>query len=140
MKPFIGNLLSRGSITVSHDQTLREVAQILSNFNIGAVPVLNDDNALVGIISERDLVRSLNSLIELDTNIASDLMTTSLITSSPDVSSSELMALMTKHKIRHIPIVKGKRLLGIISIGDVVKRLLEKLELETEQLRAFINS
>lgn len=140
MTPFIANLLSRGSITVRHDQPLRQVAQILSAHNIGAVPVLDDDDALVGIISERDLVRSLNGVIDMDINRASDLMTRSLITSSPNVSSSELMTMMTTHKIRHIPIIKGRRLLGIVSIGDVVKRLLEKLEQETEQLRSFINS
>ncbi len=140
MTPFIANLLSRGSITVRHDQPLQQVAQILSAHNIGAVPVLDDDDALVGIISERDLVRSLNGVIDMDINRASDLMTRSLITSSPNVSSSELMTMMTTHKIRHIPIIKGRRLLGIVSIGDVVKRLLEKLEQETEQLRSFINS
>ena len=72
--------------------------------------------------------------------MASDLMTTDLIVTTAEVTSSDLMKLMTDHKIRHIPIVKEDRLLGIVSIGDVVKRLLEKLERETEQLRTFINS
>jgi CBS domain-containing protein len=140
MKPFIASLLSRASITVQHDQTLKQVAQILSRNNIGAVPVLDDTDKLVGIISERDLVRSINGQVDIDTGMAAELMTTQLVTSSADISSSELMTLMTEHKIRHIPIVKGNKLLGIVSIGDVVKRLLEKLESETEQLRIFINS
>ena len=72
--------------------------------------------------------------------MASDLMTTDLIVTTAEVTSSDLMKLMTDHKIRHIPIVKEDQLLGIVSIGDVVKRLLEKLERETEQLRMFINS
>ena len=140
MKPFIANLLSRACITVQHDHTLRQVADILSGNNIGAVPVLDDTGHLAGIISERDLVRTMTERITLDTGTAADLMTRQLVTASSDISSSELMTLMTQHKIRHIPIVDGQKLRGIVSIGDVVKRLLEKLETETEQLRHFINS
>ena len=140
MKPFIANLLSRACITVQHDHTLRQVAGILSGSNIGAVPVLDDTGHLAGIISERDLVRTMTEKITLDTGTAADLMTRQLVTASSDISSSELMTLMTQHKIRHIPIVDGQKLRGIVSIGDVVKRLLEKLETETEQLRHFINS
>ncbi|MGB2398754.1 MAG: CBS domain-containing protein [Candidatus Puniceispirillaceae bacterium] len=140
MKPFIANLLSRACITVQHDHTLRQVADILSVNNIGAVPVLDDTGHLAGIISERDLVRTMTEKITLDTGTAADLMTRQLVTASSDISSSELMTLMTQHKIRHIPIVDGQKLRGIVSIGDVVKRLLEKLETETEQLRHFINS
>ena len=72
--------------------------------------------------------------------MASDLMTTVPILTTAKVTSSDLMKLMTDHKIRHILIVKEDQLLGIVSIGDVVKRLLEKLERETEQLWTFINS
>ena len=140
MKPFIANLLSRACITVQHDHTLRQVADILSGNNIGAVPVLDDTGHLAGIISERDLVRTMTEKITLDTGTAADLMTRQLVTASSDISSSELMTLMTQHKIRHIPIVDGQKLRGIVSIGDVVKRLIEKLETETEQLRHFINS
>ena len=140
MKPFIANILSRACITVQHDHTLRQVADILSGNNIGAVPVLDDTGHLAGIISERDLVRTMTEKITLDTGTAADLMTRQLVTASSDISSSELMTLMTQHKIRHIPIVDGQKLRGIVSIGDVVKRLLEKLETETEQLRHFINS
>ena len=140
MKPFIANLLSRACITVQHDHTLRQVADILSGNNIGAVPVLDDKGHLAGIISERDLVRTMTEKITLDTGTAANLMTRQLVTASSDISSSELMTLMTQHKIRHIPIVDGQKLRGIVSIGDVVKRLLEKLETETKQLRHFINS
>ena len=123
MTPFNSKILSRDCITVQHNQTLRDVAKTLTENSIGAVPVLDGFGALVGILSERDLVQSLPQDIDLDSHMASDLM-----------------KLMTDHKIRHIPIVKEDQLLGIVSIGDVVKRLLEKLERETEQLRTFINS
>ena len=140
MTPFISKILSRDCITVQHNQTLRDVAKTLTENSIGAVPVLDGFGALVGILSERDLVQSLPQDIDLDSHMASDLMTTDLIVTSAEVTSSDLMKLMTDHKIRHIPIVKEDQLLGIVSIGDVVKRLLEKLERETEQLRTFINS
>ena len=123
MTPFISKILSRDCITVQHNQTLRDVAKTLTENSIGAVPVLDGFGALVGILSERDLVQSLPQDIDLDSHMASDLM-----------------KLITDHKIRHIPIVKEDQLLGIVSIGDVVKRLLEKLERETEQLWTFINS
>ena len=123
MTPFISKILSCNCITVQHNQTLRDVAKTLTENSIGAVPVLDGFGALVGILSERDLVQSLPQDIDLDSHMASDLM-----------------KLMTDHKIRHIPIVQEDLLLGIVSIGDVVKRLLEKLERETEQLRTFINS
>ena len=123
MTPFIFKILSRDCITVQHKQTLRDVAKILTENSIGAVPVLNGFGTLVGILSERDLVQSLPQDIDLDSHMASDLM-----------------KLITDHKIRHIPIVKEDQLPGIVSIGDVVKRLLEKLERETEQLWTFINS
>jgi len=140
MTPFISKILSRDCITVQHGQTLRDIAKILTENSIGAVPVVDDSGSLVGILSERDLVQSLPQDIDLDTHKAADLMTTELIVTSIEVSSSDLMKLMTEHKIRHIPIVSEEGLLGIVSIGDVVKRLLEKLERETEQLRMFINS
>ena len=140
MTPFISKILSRDCITVQHGQTLRDIAKILTENSIGAVPVVDDSGSLVGILSERDLVQSLPQDIDLDTHKAADLMTTDLIVASIEVSSSDLMKLMTEHKIRHIPIVSEEGLLGIVSIGDVVKRLLEKLERETEQLRMFINS
>ena len=77
MKPFITNLLSRACITVQHDHTLRQVAGILSGNNIGAVPVLDDTGHLAGIISERDLVRTMTEKITLNDAIT----TTSVITS-----------------------------------------------------------
>ena len=140
MKPFIKQILSRQAITVHEHQILREVAGILSQNLIGAVPVIDDDNRLCGILSERDLVRALNEDFDFNSDHAGKLMTRSLITTTPDVTSSELMSLMTKHKIRHIPIIENDKLIGIVSIGDVVRRVLEKLEFESEQLRQFINS
>ena len=105
MTPFISKILSRDYITVQHNQTLRDVAKTLTENSIGAVPVLDGFGALVGILSERDLVQSLPQDIDLDSHMASDLMTADLIVTTAEVTSSDLMKLMTDHKIRHIPIV-----------------------------------
>ena len=140
MKPFMQNIISRTSITAHKQQTLRDVAFTLSNNRIGAVPVIDDEGKLCGIVSERDLVRALNEDVNFDSDTAESLMTRDLITTSSEVTSSELMNLMTDHKIRHLPILQDDNFIGIVSIGDVVRRVLDKLERESEQLREFINS
>ena len=95
----------------------------------------------MGIISERDIIKNLNNPdIDVYNRNISDIMVKSVITAPQTVNSSELMQIMTDNKIRHVVIMDGNILRGIVSIGDVVKRLLEKLEGEAEQLRLFINS
>lgn len=95
----------------------------------------------MGIVSERDIVKNLNNPdIDVYNRNISDIMVKSVITAPQTVNSSELMQIMTDNKIRHVVIMDGNILRGIVSIGDVVKRLLEKLEGEAEQLRLFINS
>ena len=95
----------------------------------------------MGIVSERDIVRNLNNPdIDVYNRNISDIMVKSVITAPQTVNSSELMQIMTDNKIRHVVIMDGNILRGIVSIGDVVKRLLENLEGEAEQLRLFINS
>ena len=141
MKPFIKKLLKRGCITVSSEEKIKEVAALLAKNLIGAVPVTNKNEEVIGIVSERDIVRNLNNR---DVNITSEkvatIMTKSVISAPKTVSSSELMEIMTENKIRHVVVMEEKALLGIVSIGDVVKRLIEKLEGEAKQLRSFINS
>lgn len=140
MQPFMKHILSRQLITVHTHESLREVALALFTNRIGAMPVIDSEGTLCGIISERDLVRALNEDFDFDRDTAEVIMTKQLITSSSDVNSSTLMGLMTDHKIRHIPIMEQDKLIGIVSIGDVVRRVLQKLEFESEQLRQFINS
>ena len=72
--------------------------------------------------------------------VAQDIMTAEVITVDQQVTSSELMHLMTENRIRHVPITKDNKLVGIVSIGDVVKRMLEKYERETKLIKQFINS
>ena len=100
----------------------------------------SDENAVEGIISERDIVRQLAKSKSIDDLIASDIMTKDVVTVTPSVSSADLMKIMMKNKFRHLPITSKRKLVGVVSIGDVVKRMLEKYEVEAEQMRSFINS
>ena len=140
-KPFIKKLLKRGCITVSSEETIKQVAAILAKNSIGVAFVTNKNEEVIGIVSERDIVRNLNNrIVDITSEKVATIMTKSVISAPKTVSSSDLMEIMTENKIRHVVIMEEKALLGIVSIGDVVKRLIEKLEGEAEQLRFFINS
>ena len=141
LKSFIKKLLKRGCITIFSEETIKEVAAILAKKSIGAVPVTNESEEVIGIVSERDIVRNLNNPgVDITNEHVTTIMTKSVISAPKTVSSSDSMEIMTENKIRHVVIMEGTALLGVVSIGDVVKRLIEKLEGETGQLRFFINS
>jgi CBS domain-containing protein len=113
-----------------------DVAQQMRLRGIGALVVSHDGQHIDGIISERDIVLGLahdgQGLLRMT---ASHVMTKSVITCSPSDSITDVMAVMTRRRVRHVPVVDGGRLCGIISIGDVLKNRLEDLELETKVLR-----
>ena len=122
--------------TIRPDSTLRMAAWNLKVNRIGALIVSRDDQHVLGIISERDIVRALTDhgpdVVRLS---VSDVMTTTVKTCSPGDSITALMARMTRDRIRHLPVVDDGRLAGIVSIGDVVKYRLDELELEANILR-----
>lgn len=138
--PFMQHLAQRGCITAKPDDSIATVITLLKRHRIGALVICDADGKLEGILSERDIVRALGTKKDLLKAKSSELMTRRVITTGIDTNSSALMQTMTKHRIRHVPIVEGGRTIGIVSIGDVVKRLLEKYETETEQLKQFIYS
>ncbi len=111
----------------------------LARHNIGAVVVVDDTDTLVGIVSERDVVRRLNERgAELLTVPVSDIMTTQVVTCGPDEGLDSLAAIMTERRIRHMPVVEDGNLVGIVSIGDVVKSRIRQLESDREQLESYI--
>jgi CBS domain-containing protein len=122
--------------TIRPDREVRVAVEKLRQANIGALVVSRDGTHLEGILSERDIARGLarhgSAVLDL---AVKDLMTTKLTTCEPEDSLKHLMSLMTEHRIRHIPVVRGGELCGIVSIGDVVKNRLEELELEAAVLR-----
>jgi CBS domain-containing protein len=111
----------------------------LARHNVGAMVVCDDTGALVGIVSERDVVRRLNERgAELLHAPVSEIMTTAVVTCEPTENLDSLAAIMTERRIRHMPVVTDGRLVGIVSIGDVVKSRIRQLESDREQLESYI--
>ena len=135
-------LSERELITVDENDQLLEAIKKLAKYIIGAIPVTNSNKKLTGIISERDIVKEIAKNEDLDFSIlfVHQLMTKKVICCESDVLSDKLMELMTKNKVRHIPIVdNSNHPIGIVSIGDVVNRLIEKIEYENKMLKDFVS-
>ena len=136
----ISKLLGRDVIFLNEDNTIYDAINLLAKNKIGALPIVKNQKILCGIISERDIIRELAKDIKknLKKSLVSTIMTSKVITCNKFTKSDELMDIMTVNKIRHIPIIEGKSLIGIISIGDVVKRLIEKFNLENDYLKSWL--
>ena len=126
--------------TITADAPVTEVIAKLGAKRIGALPVIVDDR-IGGIISERDVIYCLrdHGAIVLDWPV-DRMMTTPAITANPDTQVLAALALMTQRRIRHLPVVEGDRIRGIVSIGDLVKHRMERIEAEAEAMRAYIQS
>lgn len=127
------------TVTIRPDSTIETAANLLKLERIGALVVSEDGEHVAGILSERDIVRGLvdKGVGLLEAKVA-DLMTSEVKSCAPDDSIQEIMSEMTRSRIRHLPVLKGGKLIGIISIGDVVKNRLEELQTETNVLRDYI--
>ena len=130
------SLIKRKCITIKEDSSISDLAELLTLNNIGAVIVVDINNKAIGIVSERDVIRNYNK----DYHNIKNIMTNKLISCDLSISSTNLLEIMNKNKVRHIPIINKDKLLGIVSIGDVVKRLIETYENENINLKNFINS
>jgi CBS domain-containing protein len=126
--------------TTTPAATVGELLALLHRYNVGALPVV-DGGELVGIVSERDVVRHLHERGRalLDGTVG-DLMTTDVVTCSPRDRAADLARVMTERRIRHLPVCDDRGLIGIVSIGDLVKARIDQLENEREQLASYINS
>ncbi len=120
--------------TIGPEAGIKRAADWLRAKDIGALVVARDD-AVLGIISERDIVHAFSQYGEPVASMpVRDIMTHGLITAAPGDDLNRVMRLMTRHRVRHLPVLRNGKLAGIISIGDVVKRRLDDLELETSVL------
>jgi len=140
MTPFIAELIERSCVTTYADCPLDDLIAILAKRRIGTVVVVDRNQQVIGIVSERDIIRHLSTGGATADTFTKNIMTSKVITVESNITSAQLMQLMTEHRIRHLPITRDGKLVGIVSIGDVVKRLLEKYEQEAELIRQFINS
>ena len=126
-------------VTITPEATVRELVALLAQHNVGALVVSVDGTSVDGIVSERDVVRRLAENESLLEQTVSELMTEAVHRCTPDQPITDLMVLMTDHRIRHVPVVEDGRLIGIISIGDVVKSRIGELEFERDQLDRYLH-
>ena len=121
--------------SINPSATLATVAQRLRLEGIGALVVLDEDR-LAGMISERDVVYAFAEHRAGTSEIkVADVMTRNIITCRREDSLTRVLGLMTRHRVRHLPVLEGGRLMGLISIGDAVKHRLDELEMEAAVLR-----
>jgi CBS domain-containing protein len=126
--------------TIAPDASVKRAADWLRAKNIGAL-VVTRENAILGLISEREIVHAFSRYGETAGSMpVKEVMQYGVTTVSPDESVNRVMNLMTHHRVRHMPVLRGGQLVGIVSIGDVVKHRLEDLELEANVLRDVYNA
>ena len=137
----VQKLMKRACITLDENSSIKNLVDTLNKNKVGCVVITSlKSNYPVGIVSERDLVRNYKIILNNNTIKVKDVMTKKLIFCNKYTSSEELMELMSENKIRHIPILEQRKLLGIVSIGDVVNRIIENYAYETKHLREYIHS
>lgn len=130
-----------GSIVLSGNQTIPQVAKFLTARRIGAAPVVDDHGVLVGMLSERDVMRIVGEHgASITHQTAADVMTTLIASCTPNSTILDAMLLMTNKRCRHLPVFDDGALVGLVSIGDLVKARLEEAEFEVASLRAYITT
>lgn len=131
-------LRSKGAdvITIWPGASLRSAVEQMTKRNVGALVVVDDKGKVVGLLSERDVVRALAGSAERAlAESVSDVMARRPVVCGPDDRLADLMAVMTEHRVRHLPVVQHDHLIGLVSIGDLVKARLQELVLESSVLR-----
>ena len=129
----------RDVVTTQPHRTLQETAGLLASRNIGAVVVTGADDSVLGIISERDIVRAVaeRGVAALE-DAVSRHMTSDVFTATIGASINDIMERMTRSRFRHVPVVENERLAGLVSIGDLVKHRIAEIETEHRALRDYI--
>lgn len=130
---------SQDIVTISPDATVRELVALLATHNIGAAVVSSDGTSVAGIVSERDVVRRLNGNDAALSATVSEIMTSDVQTCEPSSSLDEVRSIMTEGRFRHLPVVEGGRLVGVVSIGDIVKNHIDQVEFERDQLDSYLH-
>jgi len=133
------SLKGRNVVSIEAGRSLSEAARLLSERRIGALVVVDGGQPVSGILSERDIVRAIaaQGARALDEPV-SRFMTGRVVTCTGRTSVNDLMELMTQQKFRHVPVVEAGQLVGIVSIGDVVKQRVEEIEAESQAIKEYI--
>lgn len=136
-------LATKGSLvsTISATTTVIDIVRMLREKRIGAVLVTDRDGNVIGVVSERDIVRGLaDQGADVLASPALQIMTSPVVTCAPHDTVQAAMTLMTSRRIRHLPVMADGKLCGLVSIGDLVKHRIEAAEMEAESLKEYITS
>ena len=125
-------------VTIRPEASVADLVALLNQHNVGAVVVSPDGHSVTGIATERDVVRRLPSIADLGSAVA-ELMTAPVHTCGPEDTIDSLARTMTEKRIRHLPVLDDGDLIGIVSIGDVVKSYITQLEFERDQLEDYLS-
>ena len=126
-------------VTVTQETTVREYVKLLCQCEIGAAPVVSSDGDLVGIVSQRDILREwCSDRPDLDTRPLGDIMTREVVTGSPEDEMHEVLRRMTRAHIRHLPILEDGKGTAIVTVGDILRALFVEDELKIHELRDFL--
>tara|TARA_B100000035_G_scaffold314265_1_gene330054 strand:- start:1691 stop:2119 length:429 start_codon:yes stop_codon:yes gene_type:complete len=136
----VRKLAERDCYSLGENDTLKTASEALAKNNLGAMPILDSNGKVIGIISERDIARKIHQASFSNEELVTKIMTKKIISCDLNVSVTELMETMTEKKIRHMLIMSNDELKGIVSIGDVVNHLIENYKEENENLRNYINN
>ena len=127
-------------IQLNPDVSLRDAVNLLVERRIGCAPVV-DGGEVVGILSERDVIRAVNSgESDILSTPVSSVMTSPAVTITPEVAVMTALSLMTRRRIRHLPVMEGGKMAGFVSIGDLVKYRIDKIESEAAAMRDYIQN
>jgi CBS domain-containing protein len=134
------DLKGREVWSVHHDAPVLDALKLMAEKSCGALVVLDDDGGLAGVISERDYARKvvLMRKTSIDTPV-SEIMTADVITATENDSLDHCLSLMSTHNIRHVPVVDGRRLIGVLGIGELVQHKIEEKEQEVEQMTEYVS-
>ena len=128
-------------MTVPEASTVGSAIRLMNEHRVGSVMVQGANGEPIGILTERDVVRLYaQGESDFETMLVKDWMTTDMTTGQPDDSVSEVLAIMTVKRFRHLPVVEETRMVGVVSIGDLVKAQLEEIAFEARVLREYISS
>lgn len=134
-------LKGNGVVTATANQSLLEIAKLLAQYRIGSIVIVEDDDKVRGIISEHDLIRAIGQAGPKVLNEpVHNSMTTAVVTARRTDTYDQLMSAMTTRKFRHMPVVELGRLVGIVSIGDLVKMHVADAEFESDAMRQHIST
>ncbi len=137
----LGEKLGTRLVSCKPSDSVEKIAQMLSEHRIGAIFILDDNEDLVGIVSERDIVRKIaTGGADTLNNTAADIMTKKVVTCLPSDTVTMLMGLMTENRVRHLPVVVDGKVEGVVSIGDVVKARIAAAEREATEMMQYISS